>query len=249
MLKPYGFPVKRQAWRLISTQSSDLHSYGSAKVINNINGNKTTVEFLFRSKYYKPLNITIIEGVEDESYPPGIEETSDIVNITLMLPPKEPTANYWRNYLMTDSSLKSAKLDKYLYAVTSTTGSFPSCEEYHADDVNIKIAPAVTEAGVSITTPIFELIGRFSGDITYNMRYVRTPKPIILDKLSDIQEGLSINGQSDVSECELPVDIHQEILQRAVELAKASYQGDINTIIQTGNASGTDIGLTASIQR
>ena len=36
--------------------------------------------------------------------------------------------------------------------------------------------------------------------------------------------------------------MHEEILQRAVELAKATYQGDLNSIIQTGNISGTELG-------
>lgn len=98
------------------------------------------------------------------------------------------------------------------------------------------------ESGAVVSAPIFEIIGRFTGDIKYKMRYIKTPKPIILANLSDIQEGLSINGYNTVTECELPLNTHQEILQRAVELAKASYQGDLSSVIQTGNASGTDIG-------
>ena len=98
------------------------------------------------------------------------------------------------------------------------------------------------ESGAAVHTSAFEIIGRFTGDITYKMRYIKTPKPIILVKLSDVQEGLSINGYNTVTECELPPNTHQEILQRAVELAKASYQGDLSSVIQAGNTSGTDIG-------
>ena len=71
---------------------------------------------------------------------------------------------------------------------------------------------------------IYEVIGRFKGDISYCVRYVKRPQPIILVDLDEVQEGLSIDGYSTVTECELPENMHAEILQRAVELAKASYQ-------------------------
>ena len=151
---------------------------------------------------------------------------------------------YWGTYLSDDESLKSAGLDKYLYPVNlaTGTGSFPTKGPTDTSSFTINIAPATTESGAAVHTSAFEIIGRFTGDITYKMRYIKTPKPIILVNLSDIQEGLSINGYNTVTECELPPNTHQEILQRAVELAKASYQGDLSSVIQTGNVSGTDIG-------
>ena len=36
------------------------------------------------------------------------------------------------------------------------------------------------------------------------------------------------------SECQLDSSIHQEILQRAVELAKSAYMGDLNTNVELG---------------
>ena len=64
----------------------------------------------------------------------------------------------------------------------------------------------------------------------YKIRYVKKPKPIILQDLDDLD--LTINGESKYSECELDPIIHQEILDRAVELARASYIGDTNTQFQ-----------------
>lgn len=69
----------------------------------------------------------------------------------------------------------------------------------------------------------------------YHIRYVKHPKPIILESLDG--SGLSINGETNAMGCELDPEIHPEILQRAVELAKAAYTGDINSQLQTGQRS------------
>lgn len=71
----------------------------------------------------------------------------------------------------------------------------------------------------------------------YVIRYVKKPRPIILVDLEDNYNGLSINGVSQVSECELDESLHTEILQRAVELAKAAYLGDVSTIVELGKRS------------
>ena len=70
------------------------------------------------------------------------------------------------------------------------------------------------------------MIGRFFDNLTYSVRYVRKPNPIILVRLDDIGDELSIEGVREESPCELPEHLHEEILQRAVELAKAAWAGD-----------------------
>ena len=67
------------------------------------------------------------------------------------------------------------------------------------------------------------------------MRYIRKPKPIILSDISSY--GFTIDGLSDVSECELNPILHSEILSRAVELAKAYYEGNINVVSQINQRS------------
>ena len=97
----------------------------------------------------------------------------------------------------------------------------------------------ITDKQVSIG--IAEIIGVFDTTTpTYEVRYIKQPSPIILINLSTIQAGLTIDGESTVTECELPQEIHQEILQRAVELAKIAWGGDqnnINTTVQAGQRS------------
>ena len=70
---------------------------------------------------------------------------------------------------------------------------------------------------LDVATDTVEIIAKDS--ITeYLVRYIRKPKPIILTNLGD----LSIEGESKVTECELPEVLHQEILNTAVKLAVTS---------------------------
>ena len=82
------------------------------------------------------------------------------------------------------------------------------------------------------------------GDLHYILRYVRTPKPIILGNLNGmtndptpvpIATPLTIDGEYAETKydwgegqykdqaCELHPELHEEILQRAVELAKVAW--------------------------
>lgn len=87
--------------------------------------------------------------------------------------------------------------------------------------------------------------------VTYNIRYVRKPKPIILEPRMDTLmvsiDGIGYGdgntytwtptnptGTSTITECELPEEMHQEILERAVTLAKIAWQG--TTLTQTAMA-------------
>ena len=81
----------------------------------------------------------------------------------------------------------------------------------------------------------------------YTIRYVRKPKPIIVGDL----DGLTINGYAFgtpteenpnlTQGCELDEMLHEEILQRAVELAKVAWtqtgQDNLNAVLQTGQRS------------
>ena len=78
-----------------------------------------------------------------------------------------------------------------------------------------------------------------AGDIlsSYIIRYVRMPKPIIVGDLG----GLTIDGESEIStECELDPILHDDVVQRAVELAKIAWGGagqDVQLEIASGQRS------------
>jgi len=54
---------------------------------------------------------------------------------------------------------------------------------------------------------------------TYKLRYVKRPRPIVLE---DMPDGLAIDGVSTATECELNPILHVDILHKAVELAIAT---------------------------
>lgn len=110
---------------------------------------------------------------------------------------------------------------------------------------SIKKVEIITNVGDTIlydttgTTPV-------SG---YKVRYVRTPKPIILADL----DGLTIDGYKCTNQvnptavtlttegCEVDPILHEDILQRAVELAKIAWtitgQDNTQAVLQAGQRS------------
>ena len=92
-----------------------------------------------------------------------------------------------------------------------------------------------------------EYITNAGNPTTYKLkiRYVKRPYPIILEDLG--VQGLTINGKTAVygstlssateEACELAKELHPEILQRAVELAKVFYTGQPADVINAGQRS------------
>ena len=77
------------------------------------------------------------------------------------------------------------------------------------------------------------------------IKYIRKPYPIILEDISS--QGLTIEGKTDCygstlstptsQACELAEELHQEVLQRAVELAKIYYTGEAQGVLTAGQRS------------
>lgn len=77
----------------------------------------------------------------------------------------------------------------------------------------------------------------------YTARYIKRPQPIVLVDLDE--EGVSIDNVDEETPCELDPILHQDILQRAIELAKAAYTGDLSSQVGLGNSSQTNLGVPA----
>lgn len=75
---------------------------------------------------------------------------------------------------------------------------------------------------LDIENNIVELITNYNISY-YLVRYLRKPNPIVLVDLDTIGNGLTIDGISDKTECELSTSIHRTILEKAVQLAKEAY--------------------------
>lgn len=95
--------------------------------------------------------------------------------------------------------------------------------------------------GESFISNLYIIPGANDNPIRYSCRYLKRPNPIILDNLP--AEGPSIDGKREEMTSELDPILHKEIVQRAVELAKAVYTGDLTTQIALGQTSQTGLGI------
>lgn len=85
---------------------------------------------------------------------------------------------------------------------------------------------------------ISEVVIKYNSSLDdYKIRYVKRPKPIILANLADEYSNISIEGLNTITDCELDPILHPEILQRAVELAKSAYIGDLKSNVELGQRS------------
>lgn len=75
---------------------------------------------------------------------------------------------------------------------------------------------------------VVEIVSPYNvnGSLEYKIRYIKYPKPIIIENLNTVfpGEGLTVEGLNTVQECELDQEIHYEILDRAVQLALRDYK-------------------------
>ena len=243
MSKPFPYPNKRQAWRLDSSIDGEV---AALKVIH-VSDDKdiSSKNITFESIYHKPLNIEI--NIKNGDYLSDfvvVSESKEAVNITLNL---SNTVNNgmvdisdYMFKLMDANTLKTKGLDKYIkplnpdYSITSV-GKIGT---YKAE------IPAVTDLqGNYKNFGIFDIIYypiENSLDTSYTLRYVKVPRPIILSDLTDLE--LSIRDRREQSTCELPDEMHPEILKRAVELAKAYYIGNLQSQLAIGKNSSTELG-------
>lgn len=240
MLKPYQNPVKRGIWRLIV----DSNSPGICKDSNLsiYNTSLKTVEFVLKL-VANPSQDIVEDGVTISKTGIGnrpIIEESD-TNIKIVCEISNSIANtsrYWQQFIR--NSDYSTKYSQYTGSFSGNNDSvFPAYtvnqfrEAYGGDEVSVVAPPA--------NAPHIELIGRFNKDsLKYSIRYLRRPSPIVLCDLSD---GLSINGVSTASACELDPSLFSDIIQRGVEFAKAVYTGDLNSQVALGQSSQTEVGM------
>lgn len=75
---------------------------------------------------------------------------------------------------------------------------------------------------------VVEIISPYNitGSLTYKLRYLKYPEPIILTDLS-VEfpgENLSVDGMTGENSCKLNESLHREILDRAIQLALRDYK-------------------------
>ena len=110
--------------------------------------------------------------------------------------------------------LKDSRLG-CLDGIEASVVPLPQDDLYRAKDNPFRGPSKDRVLRLDIKSDLAELISKYNVD-KYLMRYISQPAPIIL---VDLPDGLSINGISTESECELNPVVHRAILERAVQLA------------------------------
>lgn len=110
--------------------------------------------------------------------------------------------------------LKDSRLG-CLDGIEASVVPLPQDDLYRAKDNPFRGPSKDRVLRLDIKSNLAELISKYNVD-KYLMRYISQPTPIILE---DLPDGLSINGVSTESECELNPVVHRAILERAVQLA------------------------------
>ena len=277
MTKPYPYPPKRVAWRIISDKKNCNYIHTKFNTENNIDlkflttwaDQKRTLTLFLMETY--DTSITSNEECSNKSiqfqyskFPVKVEmngtwesETNYKCVFSIKGPFDLNELDYETYFDIIKQAFKLYK-EKYLtthpeYEINTVMKKVDAFLNYEAP-ANVYLPVNSKNSTMRHTTlhsqiiylPIAEIIGAFRGDLTYQIRYVKRPKPIILEDLSKYTSDLSIDGIKTITECELPTELHQEILQRAVELAKAAYIGDLSSTVGIGNLSSTNIGIIPS---
>lgn len=154
------------------------------------------------------------------------EEAETVLQVTVY-----SSENVTWNYIQ-DLGIKSANVfsdaDNYNKIINCPITKALNALNFFRDlltDLESNISRLDIDLEKKYTTPMVEIIGKFNKTPNYQIRYIKSLKPIILVDLDDFGESLSIDGYSKVTECELPRECQQEVLERAVTLAKIAWQG------------------------
>lgn len=279
MLKPYNFPVRKGAWRLITdkkncnyahesyeTDASQPNGYkiledddntvvADYKILTSWADQKRTMDIhihavddstivhtgedTFRKDYMIiAYNGYAIRIETDCTWGNSQPKLKYLVNITVKVNADgediedEFVINALKEGFKRNNEVLKAKAHPYpngdLCKAMQHTDGFQMCSA-PSKLTTFQAANGRTFSTHVVQVPMAEIIGKFNGVPSYQMRFVRKLNPIILEDLDNYGEDLSINGISTKRECELPEETHQEILERAVTLAKIAWQGGTAT--------------------
>lgn len=246
MAKPYKYPPKGQAWRLIVKKRSisisgkiptesptyeTIHSKGTAYAkVRGTTKAIFTIEFDSYDDNHDAIKLAFVTDGFDTTDLESNNYTIVEIQASQMNTPIQSFLNDWASTqklnnlrIIFESGYKLptwADLwgTESLILKLENSGSVPTEPQISPDTLEVR--------------QLVEIIGNFPSTPFYRMRYIRKPSPIVLENL--VPYSVSIEGVTAVTNCELPDEVHHEILERAVTLAKIAWQG--TTMTQTALA-------------
>jgi len=243
MSKPYKFPNKEQAWRIITENTwvdrtvepeYDMYDYDFWFIIEESSHNDPDVHI----EFYRRGSASNYEARYSRRNSPSYYSRQGTTFFDI---PESWTIRDTMSYVM-DYILEREELMDDDYSI-----------EYNNDSENIKWEYSGyterqpifsmymretrnSDTFMTFTKPTLELIFNNANNdsVEYRMRYIRKPKPIILADISTY--NVSIDGETQPFDyidsnipcecCELPEVLHKEILERAVVMAKSVWMAN-----------------------
>lgn len=192
----------------------------------------------YEGKYIIGYYIWVMDPIKDEQYniPFMVQYIIPGVNDTVIIPWQVRETSYIPDTEYLDGTGKAERIDMVNVRHWDFADNFKWPQRIKFKDIETyKENSTIFEVNMkALTVPSVEIVGKFKNNIqSYMMRYVSKPKPIIIEDLAT--SDLSIDGYTEVMECELPEDCHEEILERAVTLAKLAYEGTSATLARANN--------------
>ena len=175
------------------------------------------------SQFFKvPQEVFLILQEQAISLDNRLCKNKDLVLSSPTISTSDPLKNYDIN-----SQFEKIKDRPVLKIIPKTHDEFNIQKDNPFRKPNDKIVWRIDYGYSSLNSTLrtIELISEYKIYL-YRLRYIKYPRPIILTDLNTLYptENLTIEGISTQSTCELHQSIHEEILDRAVELALVDYK-------------------------
>ena len=207
---PFAYPIKRNAWRVITNQST--YNGTVSQLFWHIN--ETPTKYVVR--YVKKPHPIILQDLGEDLSVEGYHYRSGSVHI------KDVNTSY------TGSEQNKYTISK-LNALRKEGYSYEQVLEYISEIIR----------GIKPADKKFWLLGDTTFPSSTDIAALEEFKGMF-DYKGDFN---TTTGLLETQDCELPEELHHEVVQRAVELAKAIYSGTLADTTAIGNASATQIGI------
>lgn len=221
MAKPSSDPLKRQVWKLMGNSES---GNGSIEIVPHWKEKDNNINILVLKYIRKPYPIILedlssqelsIEGQTNQKTKITIDKSRYAFKGTLVVG-GEGSAQSYPFILNTDAPIKSG------YNLLPENIKSFSINSFSGSTVELTLSLIYPQESITIKSYNYKLEGAieelFNGALIIN-------------------KSVSYEIIKQETVCELAEELHPEILQRAVELAKIFYNGDNQQIITAGTRS------------
>lgn len=227
MSKPSGEPLRNQVWRLAGKSSNNA---GVIEIVPHYKDKDNSINRLYLNYIRKPYPIILedlrgtINSIDGKQVPLYYTKTSDryeingVINkegfeygFTLTVSPSQSPIIIGPSQSITPDNIIKVNFIQYNEASNTL-------------NVGLSFRDSMTSSTVTFSNPILESRGLVLSDFNTSELL---GEPLYTYSTKDVPQDV----------CELPEELHDEILQRAVEIAKSLYPSDSQSLLTVGSRS------------